>query len=242
METTASSPLGGSTRRNAAAALLVVLALAAPRAAFAEDVTVQLRWLQPTGVDADGWVAHIGTEPGVYTQEIDLGAPRPSSGGMRKAPLVVDSLTSYVVALSAYNDVGESVLSNEIQLSAGAACDEQSCDDGEPCTVDSCNGEICENVALDDGTACQAQDVIGQCVDGGCQPLACIADEDCGAATECAAPTCVTEFGCMAVFAPDRTRCDDGLAWTKKDRCQSGLCIGKMRKGLRGKRPGSSSS
>jgi hypothetical protein len=241
METSARASRTGSNARKLAAALLGALALGAPGTALAEDVTVQLRWLQPEGEQPEGWVAHIGTEPGVYTLEIDLGSPAASSHGMRKAPLIVDSLTSYVVALSAYNEAGESPLSNEIAL-APATCAEAGCDDGNPCTADSCEGEVCENVALDDGTACQDVEIIGQCVAGGCQPLACISDQDCGTATGCAAPTCVPSVGCMAVLQPDKTRCDDGLAWTKKDRCDAGVCVGKKRKGLRGKRPRNASA
>ena len=139
-----------------------------------------------------------------------------------------------MVALSAYNVVGESPLSNEIALAA-AGCDPLGCDDGNPCTADSCDGDVCVNDPVDSGTSCLDGEIIGQCAAGSCQALACIADENCGTATDCAAPVCVPSVGCMAVLQPDKTRCDDGLAWTKKDRCQAGICVGKKRKGLRGK-------
>ena len=241
METTAPATRNGKSLRHAAAALLAALALGAPRGALAEDVTVRIRWLQPEGVEAVGWVAHIGTEPGVYVQEIDLGPVEPASSGRRKAYLALDTMTSYVVALSAYNAAGESPLSNEISIAATEICDPQACDDGDPCTADSCEGNACANVALDDGTACLNGDVFGQCVAGACEPAACVANEDCFAATDCAEPACVTDFGCMAVLQPDGTHCDDGLAWTKKDHCQAGVCIGKKRKGMRGKRAPSAS-
>lgn len=241
METTAPTSRTGKPLRHAATALLAALALGAPRAALAEEVSVRIRWLQPEGVEAVGWVAHIGTETGVYLQEIDLGTVEPNSSGRRKAYLALDSMTSYVVALSAYNAAGESPLSNEIAIAAAEVCDPQACDDGNPCTSDACEGSACTNVALDDGTTCLDGDAFGQCVAGACQPAACIADEDCFAATDCAEPACVEGIGCMAVLQPNGTPCDDGLAWTKKDRCEAGMCIGKKRKGLRGKRRPSAS-
>jgi len=237
METTAPASRTGKLLRHATAALLAALALVAPGTVLAEDVSVKIRWDQPEGEEALGWVAHIGTEPGVYLQEIDLGMVEPNSIGRRRAYLTLDSMTSYVVALSAYNAAGESPLSNEITIAAAEVCDPQACDDGNPCTTDSCEGSACTNVALDDGTTCLDGDAFGQCVAGACEPAACVADEDCFAATDCAEPACVEGIGCMAVLQPNGTRCDDGLAWTKKDRCDAGVCVGKKRKGMRGKRP-----
>jgi len=242
METSASPSRTGRKLRNTAAALLAAAALGAPRAALAEDVAVKIRWIQPDGVEATGWVAHIGTRPGDYFQEIDLGQVEPNYVGRRRALLVLDSMTSYVVALSAYNAAGESPLSNEIVIEAAEVCEPQACDDGNPCTADLCEDNACASVALQNGTTCLDGDAFGACVAGACQPAACIADEDCFAATDCAEPACVGNFGCMAVLKPDGTRCDDGLAWTKKDRCDAGVCVGKKRKGLRGKqRPRSAS-
>jgi hypothetical protein len=241
METTALASNTDKLLRHAVAALLAALALAAPRAGFAENVDVRIRWLQPEGVEPTGWVAHIGTEPGVYVQEIDLGAVQPNSTGRRTAYLALDSMTDYVVALSAYNAAGESPLSNEIAIAAAEVCEPAACDDGNPCTADTCEANACANVALEDGTTCLDGDAFGQCAAGVCEPAACIADEDCFAATDCAQPACVEGIGCMAVLQPDGTRCDDGLAWTKKDRCDAGVCIGKKRKGLRGKRRPSAS-
>ena len=234
MDTTFRASRTGRTLRNAPAALLAALALAAPRAAQAADHAVEIHWVQPAGEAADGFVAHLGTQPSVYSQEVDLGDVQPDDQGQRHAYVIVDTDLSWVVALSAYNVVGESPLSNEIALAA-AGCDPLGCDDGNPCTTDSCDGDVCVSDPVDSGTSCLDGEIIGQCAAGSCQPLACIADENCGTATDCAAPVCVPSVGCMAVLQPDKTRCDDGLAWTKKDRCQAGICVGKKRKGLRGK-------
>jgi hypothetical protein len=240
MDATAPVSPTGRKLRNTAAALLAAAALGAPGVAAAADQAVEIRWTQPAGEDAEGYVAHLGTQSGNYAQEVDLGAVDPDNQGVHHAYVIVDTDLSWVVALSAYNAAGESPLSNEIAL-APAACTEAGCDDDNPCTADSCDGAVCANDLVENGTSCLDGEVIGQCLGGSCEPVACISDADCGAATGCAAPVCVPSFGCMAILQPDKTRCDDGLAWTKKDRCDAGMCVGKKRKGLRGKRPRSSS-
>ena len=235
MDTTRLDPRTRRILRNAAAALLAT-AVAAPHAAEAAEQEVGIHWVQPAGEEADGFVAHLGTQPSVYTQEVDLGEVEPDNQGVRHAYVIVDTDVSWVVALSAYNVVGESPLSNEIALAA-PACVPADCDDGNPCTADSCDGDACAHENEANGSACLDGEILGQCLAGTCQALACVVTEDCGVATDCAAPACVPTVGCMVALQPNKTRCDDGLAWTKKDRCQDGICVGKKRKGLRGKRP-----
>ncbi|MBW2982725.1 hypothetical protein KY327_00305, partial [Candidatus Woesearchaeota archaeon] len=73
------------------------------------------------------------------------------------------------------------------------------CDDGNPCTVDSCDGGSCSNVAVADGTSCPADGVY--CTTDVCQGGVC-----------------------THPFMSDGTPCpDDGDACTLNE-CQSGSC------------------
>jgi hypothetical protein len=78
---------------------------------------------------------------------------------------------------------------------AGGALD---CDDGNPCTNDSCSGEFgCVHVSVRDGTPCGSLDAChapsrcsgGECVDG--------APVDCDDGNPCTADSCDPRLGCM---------------------------------------------
>ena len=97
------------------------------------------------------------------------------------------------------------------------------CDDGDPCTQDSCDGsgQVCEHapasgVGCTDEDPCTTEDT---CVAGGCvgAPL------DCDDENPCTLDTC-GDGGCTNT-ALDAV-CDDGDACTQGDSCASGVCEG----------------
>jgi hypothetical protein len=99
-----------------------------------------------------------------------------------------------------------------------------SCDDGSPCTTDSCNPAVgCHHVPntnpCSDGNACTAGDV---CSGGACRtgpPLGC----DDG--NLCTTDSCDPASGC--VHEPNALPCNDGDACTTGDTCQGGVCAGR---------------
>ncbi len=128
------------------------------------------------------------------------------------------------------------------------AADETACDDGDPCTTDSCQAGVCVGsgscATCSDGL--QNQGETGVDCGGPCAPC-CVPtpelcnglDDDCdgvsdnGAAAACALPSnpCLSPAVCTAgacVYAPvaDGTACDDGNACTQTDVCQGGVCTG----------------
>lgn len=95
------------------------------------------------------------------------------------------------------------------------------CDDGNQCTVSSCDANLgCVTVQLsglcDDGDDCTVGDhcVAGQCVSKG--PL------DCNDNNPCTADSCQEAGGCVNV--PLAGACDDGNACTEGDVCVAGKC------------------
>jgi len=110
------------------------------------------------------------------------------------------------------------------------------CDDGNPCTDDSCAlPDGCQNTVnvanpCNDGDPCSADDqcdATGACV-GTCECNETIACE--GDPPPCHAWVC-QDFKCIAV--PDATlngnTCEDGLFCTTGDVCEQGTCVGSPR-------------
>jgi len=99
------------------------------------------------------------------------------------------------------------------------------CDDGDPCTDDSCNivAHACEhtlNVApCDDGVACTDGDV---CAGGLCGGVA--NDTLCDDGNPCTTGSCDSVTGCS--FADNTDSCSDGNACTTGDSCSAGACVG----------------
>ena len=97
------------------------------------------------------------------------------------------------------------------------------CDDGNPCTNDSCdpvNGCTFtpNNNACDDGDACTSGDscVQGACVSG--------SYNDCDDGNPCTTDYCDPQIGC--VNTPNSNACSDGNACTTGDVCNQGICVG----------------
>ncbi len=95
------------------------------------------------------------------------------------------------------------------------------CDDGNPCTADSCvNGIGCQFApaagSCDDGNACTTGD---HCAAGWCVPDAMLVCDD---ANPCTDDSCDLATGCLT---EDNTApCDDGDACTDGDVCAQGAC------------------
>ena len=103
--------------------------------------------------------------------------------------------------------------------------DEATCDDGNPCTEDSCvEDEGCTytplvDVECLDGDPCTVAD---HCENGECvgSPVTCNDDN------VCTDDSCDGAGGCL--FAPLPNLCDDGDACTVGDVCADGMCVGSV--------------
>jgi hypothetical protein len=197
---------------------------------------------------SDGFVVHLGTQPGVYTETLELGPIQPDTDGIRRANLVLDAFTTYYLILVAYNAAGDSPPSEEAAVPA-MACDAALCDDANPCTADTCDATGCTNQGLADGAACPD----GMCVAGLCEPMTCRVDRHCddgnvcnglegcardglcmagaalacGLPTACSAPACDPVRGCTSVSAPDGMHCRDRDRRIKNGLCDAGVCVKK---------------
>ncbi len=126
-------------------AIVCCLVLAANASAQTREHT--LRWVQSEGPEPSGYLTYLGAEPGVYSEVLDLGPVDPDPDGTRRATLILDAYTTYYIAISAYNDLGESPLSDEV-FSPSDACLSLLCDDGNPCTADDCIADGCIHTPL----------------------------------------------------------------------------------------------
>ncbi len=97
------------------------------------------------------------------------------------------------------------------------------CDDDNPCTTDTCDGETgCSHVDLSegecvDGDSCTVGD---HCEEGGCVGLPIVCDDG----DPCTDDLCNGLGGCKAEFNVDL--CDDGDPCTVADTCKDGECVG----------------
>ncbi len=91
------------------------------------------------------------------------------------------------------------------------------CDDGDPCTRDTCEAGSCKHPSAGAGTTCGG----GLTCDGAGKCAACAADADCGGATACASFTCASH-ACKATYAPAGTM----LADDKHGDCMRPSCDG----------------
>jgi subtilisin family serine protease len=150
------------------------------------------------------------------------------------------------------NDVPNNVFGHGV-IDAAAAIDCLDCDDGDPCTIDTCTNTDCTNEVAadgepcDDGLHCNGEDLCedGECLHAGdpCAGLGqceacneandiCLADAGapCGPVDgdECDAPdTCDGQGGCLENLAEDGTACDDNNPETLNDVCADGECAGQ---------------
>jgi hypothetical protein len=94
------------------------------------------------------------------------------------------------------------------------------CDDGNPCTADSCNPDVgcvhtpTPGVSCDDGNACTTHDncnATGMCTGG--------IVLNCDDGNSCTTDTCNSQFGCVHQPLPLGSACNDGNACTTGDTC-----------------------
>ncbi len=102
--------------------------------------------------------------------------------------------------------------------------DPLACDDGNPCTTDTCNSATgCvhgnSNAECDDGNACTVGD---QCVGGVCKPGNELLSCDDG--NVCTTDACLPVSGCT--YKLNSNPCNDGNLCTTSDQCQLGECKG----------------
>jgi hypothetical protein len=249
------------TRRGSALALLwlaSLVLLAEPGHAGRE---VTLRWLPSGGAAVQGYRVYLGDQPGTYQGPIDLGPryPNPSTGVVTAvipaSAVQLPSDATYYASMTAYNSAGESGLSNEILVPV-PVCTASSCDDGNPCTVDSCEASGCSNSPTS-GNSCNDGDpstISDVCQAGVCQgsSVQCSSDSQCadsdacngtercisnscvsGSPLFCPAPSQCTVGICQAgacgsTPVVNGLSCNDGNSSTSNDTCQSGVCVGSV--------------
>ncbi len=108
------------------------------------------------------------------------------------------------------------------------SCTPANCDDGNPCTVDTCSGGSCTHANASDLTLCSGTNKCNQsymCKAGVCtgsSPVVCTASDQCHSAGACD----TTSGLCSNPSKTDGTNCNDGNACTQLDTCQSGTCAG----------------
>jgi cysteine-rich repeat protein len=97
-----------------------------------------------------------------------------------------------------------------------------SCDDGNPCTDEACEGGDCLFTAnaseCDDGNACTTGD---SCADGACKAAGALGCDD---GNTCTNDGCDPSTGCT--HTPHELPCSDGDLCTINDQCNEGVCLG----------------
>ncbi len=212
--------------------------------ASAGDRAHELRWLQPDPQEVSGFDVYLSLEPNSASIGIDIGMVTADSDDVHKYSVEgLDDFTDYYVVMTAYNfNSGlrqESGFSNQLMIPAVDLCIPTNCDDGNPCTVDTCTASGCTNVmdstidgcgdgsggdgnpdpdclthsdCGDDGNVCNGTP---QCLDGSCMPGQELV---CAESTECTISFCDIAGGCQSVNVSDGTGCSAGS-------CQHGSCV-----------------
>lgn len=101
-----------------------------------------------------------------------------------------------------------------------ALCQGVDCNDGNPCTNDSCDPQdgLCDNDPVQGSVGCDFGGLSGICLDGVCESECALIDCDDG--DDCTADICdPVTLACTNDTAPDGTFCDSGYG-----RCQTGVC------------------
>ncbi len=104
------------------------------------------------------------------------------------------------------------------------ACND-SCDDGNPCTDDTCSSystgcsHQSNSLPCDDGDPCTINDT---CSNGSCKGF----PKDCNDGNPCTDDNCNPSNGVCVHTNNNSLPCDDGNACTNNDRCSNGSCTG----------------
>jgi hypothetical protein len=103
------------------------------------------------------------------------------------------------------------------------------CEDGNACTVDTCDPSVgCQSAPAppglcDDGDACTSGST---CVAGQCKPAASV---NCDDKNPCTSDVCDKVSGCSSTPVADGGACDDGKVCTESDACKGGVCTGPIK-------------
>jgi alpha-tubulin suppressor-like RCC1 family protein len=159
-----------------------------------------------------------------------------SSVQVRALVLVPNGTLSFGTSVQAFGaffgrdvDLGSSVQLTYQDGFVGVTCTPASCDDKNPCTVDTCNGATCSHAPAAAGTSCADSDACngaetcngaGSCAAG--VPVQCVALDQCHVAGVCNPGTGVCSNPAAANGAP----CNDANGCTRADACQVGICVG----------------
>ncbi len=113
----------------------------------------------------------------------------------------------------------------DVTASEVAACDpasETDCDDGNPCTDDTCVNGACKHG--NNEAPCSLADA---CSVGGCKAGACVVShaKSCDDGDPCTTDSCNSTSGCKSAPASG-VPCDDGDVCTVNDACVAGQCTG----------------
>ena len=116
-----------------------------------------------------------------------------------------------------------------VASAGGECCSAGTCDDGNPCTVDACNGDgTCSHTAAANGATCTGTNKCDQAYS--CQAGACVGIEPGHLRRErrmpCRRDVQSRERRMSNPDAPNGTSCNDGNACTQSDTCQSWACTG----------------
>lgn len=106
---------------------------------------------------------------------------------------------------------------------------EKNCNDGEPCTVDSCDpAKGCQHAASANGIACGPSGCVGLnftsapvCTAGKCASVT--ASQDCNDGKACTDDACSPSQGC--IHLANSVPCEDGDVCTKGDACAASACV-----------------
>ena len=110
-------------------------------------------------------------------------------------------------------------------------CPTAGCDDGNPCTTDTCDSStgfecahnnVADGTSCSDGNACNGAETCQSGTCTGSSPIACPSPDQCHTAGTCDPATGI----CSNPAKADGASCDDGLACTTGDSCHSGACTG----------------
>jgi hypothetical protein len=141
------------------------------------------------------------------------------------------STTGTPILVNVCSFPSQSPNSNPFDCILKQACTlDSDCDDGDPCTADTCNStsNVCQHTPVTNGTACDdgnACTPVDTCQAGFCtgsNPVTCAAPDQCHDAGVCDPSTGI----CSNPPKDDGTGCDDGEACTYNDTCSSGVCAG----------------
>jgi RHS repeat-associated protein len=147
-----------------------------------------------------------------------------ASFGATTTPAIYGSLFVGGITVSAPTTIH---YDQAIQNAQNECCTAATCDDGNPCTVDTCNGDgTCSHTNAANGTSCTGTNKCEQtytCHSGVCtgsNPVTCTASDQCHVPGTCDPST----GKCSNPDAPNGTACNDGNACDLNDTCQSGVC------------------